>query len=73
MATYPGTKLHWSLTTERVCDAVECASMSLDNPGFCVNCGAEVDSVEPDARCYLCEVCEQNTVYGAEELLIMLV
>lgn len=72
MATHPGIKLHSSLTTARVCDAVKRASLSLDNPGFCIECGSEVDGIEPDAECYPCEACDQNTVYGAEELLIML-
>jgi predicted RNA-binding Zn-ribbon protein involved in translation (DUF1610 family) len=44
---------------------------SLDNPGFCTSCGAEVDGVEPDAREYICEACGEPAVYGCEELLIM--
>jgi predicted RNA-binding Zn-ribbon protein involved in translation (DUF1610 family) len=47
--------------------------LSLDNPGFCTACGEEVEGVEPDARNYECEVCGERKVYGAEELLIMLV
>lgn len=39
--------------------------------GFCLACGAERDSVEPDARKYRCEQCEQLEVYGAEEILMM--
>lgn len=38
--------------------------------GFCTNCGEEQDSCEPDAREYTCESCGENTVYGAEELLM---
>lgn len=44
---------------------------TLDDPGFCVSCGAEVDGVEPDAREYKCESCGEHAVYGAEELLLM--
>lgn len=39
--------------------------------GWCLTCGEEVDGVEPDARRYLCEACDNKTVYGYEELLIM--
>ncbi len=42
-----------------------------DYTGFCIKCGAERDSCEPDAREYECYECEEHTVYGAEELLIM--
>lgn len=41
------------------------------NAGFCLNCGEEVEGVEPDARRYECEACGEPLVYGAEELLIM--
>jgi hypothetical protein len=39
--------------------------------GWCLACGEEVDGVEPDARRYICETCNQPTVYGMEELLQM--
>jgi len=39
--------------------------------GFCVNCGAEKDGCEPDARNYPCDECGENEVFGAEELLVM--
>jgi Zn finger protein HypA/HybF involved in hydrogenase expression len=42
----------------------------LDNPGFCIACGAEADGVEPDARRYKCESCGSKQVYGADELLL---
>lgn len=42
-----------------------------DNAGFCLSCGAEADGVEPDARRYPCEVCEQPKVYGLEELMML--
>ncbi len=42
-------KVHHSITAERVQEAVERAAASLDNPGFCIVCGAEAEGVEPDA------------------------
>ncbi len=45
------------VTLQRVCDAVQNAQVSLDNPGFCRECGAEAEGVEPDAWDYKCEVC----------------
>lgn len=64
--------LHESVTLERVTEAVERGEFGLDNPGFCVACGADADGVEPDARRYKCEACGLMTVYGAEELLLRL-
>lgn len=65
-------KIHQNITLDRVTDAAERSHTSLDNPGFCVICGAEVDGVEPDARRYVCEICGEPGVYGAEDLLIRL-
>ena len=39
--------------------------------GYCLACGASQYDVEPDARLYICDECEQRQVYGAEEILIM--
>lgn len=64
--------MHKSITFARVRDAVERRETVLDDPGFCTDCGAEVDGVEPDAREYECEHCGEPSVYGAEELLMML-
>ena len=66
-------KMHPSVTPERVTEAVERARLSLDNPGFCIRCGADAEGVEPDARKYECESCGEFGVYGAEELLIRLI
>lgn len=63
-------KLHPSLTEEVILAAVDRYHKSTDNPGFCIFCGEEADSVEPDARAYKCESCEKHGVYGAEELLL---
>ena len=39
--------------------------------GFCIACGSEHYECEPDARKYHCNNCNEDKVYGAEELLIM--
>ena len=39
--------------------------------GFCLACGKSQSGVEPDARKYVCENCNQPKVYGAEELVLM--
>lgn len=40
--------------------------------GFCVKCdGFTRDCTEPDAREYDCPDCDQNTVCGAAEALLM--
>jgi hypothetical protein len=44
---------------------------SFDSQGLCIACGEFADGVEPDARRYECESCEQNKVYGIEELILM--
>ena len=44
--------IHPSLTAERVAEAVERELTTLDNPGFCLACGAEADGCEPDAEQY---------------------
>ena len=65
-------RMHPSLTSDVICAAVERGMSSLDNPGFCIKCGAEADGCEPDAREYECESCGAKAVYGAEELLMHL-
>lgn len=62
-------RMHESLTPDVIMEAVENAMCSLDNPGFCIQCGCEADGVEPDAQRYTCESCGAPAVYGAEELL----
>jgi predicted RNA-binding Zn-ribbon protein involved in translation (DUF1610 family) len=58
------------ITTERIIDAVERQQFGLDNPGFCIKCGEEQEGCEPDATKYECENCGENSVYGAEILLM---
>jgi hypothetical protein len=41
--------------------------------GYCTECGNEQSGCEPDARKYTCDECGQPSVYGAEELLMMVV
>ena len=62
--------IHPSITAERVTEAVEGQFTTLDNPGFCLSCGAEAEGCEPDAQQYECESCGAAAVYGAEEILI---
>lgn len=61
--------LHPTLTNAVIEDAARRSMFGTDNPGFCIECGAEVDGVEPDARGYSCDECGAAAVYGAEELL----
>jgi hypothetical protein len=58
------------LTQDRILAAVEESMFGMDSPGFCVACGEDAMYVEPDARRYPCELCEERAVYGAEELLL---
>jgi hypothetical protein len=66
-------RIHASVTLERVTEVVERSDTALDNPGFCILCGAEAEGVEPDARKYECETCGGPGVYGAEELLLVMI
>ena len=66
-------RFHEAITLERVTEAVERSRITLDNPGFCTHCGADAKGVEPDARKYQCEACGEPSVYGAEELLLIMV
>lgn len=70
--TIDGIPVHRSITLDRVCAAVERHNTSLDNPGFCLSCGAEAEGCEPDAERYECEACDAPAVFGAEQILIYL-
>lgn len=72
MANPQRDKWHSSITLDRVMQAVEDHHTSLEDPGFCLACGLDVDGVEPDARKYECEHCGEHQVYGAEEVLLMM-
>ena len=67
------TKIHPSITNDRIIDACERRLTSLDNPGFCLACGIEQEGCEPDARRYECEACGEKMVYGSDELLFSIV
>lgn len=62
-------KLPVGLSLDDIVAAVEAD----DHLGFCLACGAEAYGVEPDARNYECEECEEKEVFGAAELLFMFV
>jgi hypothetical protein len=66
-------QIHPTVTPERVIEACQARRVSLDNPGFCVACGADAMGVEPDARNYECESCGERQVFGAEELLLLII
>lgn len=51
-------------------DEVIAAVKNDDQVGFCIECGTMQDSVEPDARRYMCEECGRLGVYGACEILL---
>ena len=57
----------FKLDLETVLEAAQCH----DGRGFCMACGAEAECVEPDARNYRCENCQEDQVFGAEEIFIM--
>ncbi len=63
-------RLPQGLTVDKILAAHIASQTSLDNPGFCMACGAEQDDVEPDARGYNCEQCGEDSVYGAEDLVL---
>jgi hypothetical protein len=67
--------MHPSLTVDRIVRAVQRNMRDCDSyTGFCTTCGRKAkQNVEPDARDYPCgfKSCGQSTVYGAEELLLM--
>ncbi|MEE9594265.1 MAG: hypothetical protein V3V92_02590 [Candidatus Hydrothermarchaeales archaeon] len=52
---------------QRIIEAIE----EQEYIGFCLNCGEEKYEVEPDAREYTCDVCGDQAVHGAEEILMM--
>jgi hypothetical protein len=62
-------KMHSSVTVDRVLAMAQ----RDEDEGICIACGEDAYGVEPDARGYECEACGEDRVYGAEELLMMLV
>jgi len=64
--------IHKSITLDKIVDACSRRLTTLDNPGFCLECGHEQEGCEPDAREYECEVCGKRAVYGSDEILMMI-
>lgn len=60
-----------TLSPEKVLSRAREQVFGTSNPGFCINEGSEHEGVEPDARALKCDVCGLNSVYGAEELVLM--
>ena len=53
-------------------ETLEAALMEDDGNGFCLACGEDASSfVEPDATHYQCGQCDENQVFGAQEILFM--
>lgn len=62
--TKPGlTQWKPSLDTLQECDE--------NGLGFCLACGDNTTTAEPDARRYTCDACGARKVYGAQELALM--
>ena len=61
-------RIHENITIELLQEVLE----DDFNVGFCIHCGEEAAfGIEPDARNYECDYCNENGVFGAEELLFM--
>lgn len=67
------SKWHPTITIERVIEAAKRQQVTLDDPGFCLACGEETTGVEPDARKHECDHCGAHQVYGAAEIVLMMV
>ncbi len=66
--------MHASLTLNRIVSAVKRSMRDESYPGFCTTCGRKAKQFcEPDAEEYTCQFksCGKDTVYGAEQLLLM--
>ena len=66
-------KLHPSITQDRVLEAAQSQMFGLENPGFCVACGEDAMGCQPDDCNYKCECCGERKVFGAQELMFMMV
>ena len=65
-------QIHPSITSERIMEAIEQSEICLDNPGFCLACGEDAEGCEPDAQNYECECCGRPSVFGAEQIALMM-
>ena len=59
--------VHPDVTFSRLEEAI----LAGENTGYCIDCGAETDGVEPDAERYPCHECGATTVYGADQLILL--
>lgn len=61
------------LDLDEVVEAAEQSMFGDELTGFCTACGEQAWNVEPDAHGYRCQSCGQPAVYGAEELVLLMV
>jgi hypothetical protein len=66
-------RMHKSITVDRVHDACMEQMFGLEDPGFCVACGGDVEGVKPETCKRKCEHCGRKAVFGAQELLLTMV
>ena len=57
-------------TNDLLFEMIQRRNATLDNPGWCINCGTEQAECEPDAVAYTCDDCGKPKVYGEQELLL---
>lgn len=61
--------IHASITSERILEAV----VADDYLGLCLECGEEIEGVEEDTHKDKCPECGAYRVYGAPELMMILI
>ena len=66
------SKMHSSITIDRVLPLAESQMFGLENPGICLACGEERDGCEPDAEGYECYECGEMRVMGVTELMMII-
>ncbi len=62
-----------ALTEDVIVEAAERTMFGDGMVGLCISCGEEQIPVEPDAEDVHCEACGDPRVFGAEQLLLMVV
>ena len=67
-----GFTVHDTITESRVIEALEADPMSVDEPGFCLACGAAEHVPSPDTHKFFCSDCGAFAVIGANELFMEL-
>lgn len=68
--TNDGVPIHEFITEERLMEAVESSMFGDDNLGFCLACGEDAESCEPDLEGGYCDACGAKSVFGAEQLML---